>query len=547
VELLEERRLLSTLTVMNANDGGAGSLRQAITDASPDDTILFAPGLAPIVLTGGELVINKDLTIAGNGPAATVIDGNAKDRVFDIQQPEGVAITVTISGLTIRNGVADEGGGVFVFGAEEGATPVVTLANDVVSGNTAAFGGGIAAEGGGDGAVIIMDTTVDGNTAGGSEGQGEGGGVFTVGITLAVLRSTISNNHADAFSGDSAGGGLWLDGPATITNSTVSDNAATADPSDIGQGGGLFVGDSGNVQLTNVTVADNQATGAGGASQVGGIYNGGSDDPAVTLQNTLVAGSEPGGTNFGGPGAWADLGNNLSSDGSGVSFLNDPSDLNNTDPRLGPLQDNGGPTFTRALLPGSPAQDAGADGVVDTDQRGLPRPGGPHTDIGAFEAEQGPPGLPGAGSPSISLNATSAVERAGHFVPVVTGTNLTFGPGSVVLVDGVPVRSVWLDGTHLEVPRFPNLLDRLARGEHRRGRRLRRFTVDEGSVTVAVRLPGGGVSPPVRFTVLEAVAPGDAGTPRERRLAEAFESLTGKEAHQSPLFQAILRTLRARP
>ena len=79
-----------------------------------------------------------------------------------------------------------------------------------------------------------------------------------------------------------------------------------------------------------------------------------------------------------------DAGHNLSSDNS-YTFTSVGS-LNNTDPKLGPLANNGGPTLTIALLPGSPAIDAGDDSSAPpTDQRGFPRPAGPAADIGAFE------------------------------------------------------------------------------------------------------------------------------------------------------------------
>jgi hypothetical protein len=78
------------------------------------------------------------------------------------------------------------------------------------------------------------------------------------------------------------------------------------------------------------------------------------------------------------------LGHNLSSDAT--CGFNNVGSLNNTDPMLGPLTNNGGPTLTMALLPGSPAIDAGDSSAAPaTDQRGFPRPAGLASDIGAFE------------------------------------------------------------------------------------------------------------------------------------------------------------------
>ena len=110
----------------------------------------------------------------------------------------------------------------------------------------------------------------------------------------------------------------------------------------------------------------------------------------LTLVNTIVANSLSGSDCS---GAVTSLGHNLDSDNAWN--LTDPDDLPGEDPLLGPLPDNGGPTETHALLPGSPAIDAGDDSAApDTDQRGAPRPYGPASDIGAFELGAAPPPVP---------------------------------------------------------------------------------------------------------------------------------------------------------
>jgi hypothetical protein len=123
-------------TVTNTDDSGAGSLRQAIADASPGDTITFAPGLngQTITLTSEPLTIDKDLTISGPGASQLEISGNNARTVFVVLP----GVTATIQGVTIRDGNGDAGGGIF----NDGAT--LTVSNSTFSGNSATdTGGGI--------------------------------------------------------------------------------------------------------------------------------------------------------------------------------------------------------------------------------------------------------------------------------------------------------------------------------------------------------------------------------------------------------------------
>src|SRR5487761_1443786 len=130
LEQLEHRALLSTLSVLNAADSGAGSLRDAIAAAQSGDKIVFDPSLngQSIVLTSGELTIDKSLTILGPGADQLTISGNSAGRVFDLT---GSGLNVTIRGLTIADGLATQGGGI------DNAASNLTLSNDVLSGNQA--------------------------------------------------------------------------------------------------------------------------------------------------------------------------------------------------------------------------------------------------------------------------------------------------------------------------------------------------------------------------------------------------------------------------
>jgi hypothetical protein len=153
-----------------------------------------------------------------------------------------------------------------------------------------------------------------------------------------------------------------------------------------GLGGGVMVEpviDAGSAELhfTNLTIARNIAVDDGSG---GGIFYDPSGTFSATFTNTIIASNKA----AGGPDCSQNLpsaGHNLESHTS-CGFNNAVGDMQNTDPKLGPLANNGGPTQTLALLSGSPAIDAGSDMACPSiDQRGVSRPQGPHCDIGAFE------------------------------------------------------------------------------------------------------------------------------------------------------------------
>ena len=111
LEALEDRALPSTLTVVNLDDAGAGSLRYELSQAQSGDTIVFDNRLSggTITLTSGELQVDKSLDIEGLGQDALTVDGGGTGRVFEITTP---GANVTIAGMTITDGVAPQGGGV---------------------------------------------------------------------------------------------------------------------------------------------------------------------------------------------------------------------------------------------------------------------------------------------------------------------------------------------------------------------------------------------------------------------------------------------------
>lgn len=275
------------------------------------------------------------------------------------------------------------GGGVYnggVNGDYGGTSATFELTLSRVLNNTAAgydaVGGGIYNGGivpSGD-LLTLLDTTVEGNLAAGSGdyGGGFGGGIWNS-ASAEIQRSTISDNHA---TGEvvAEGGGLWNGGDSAIANlenSTVSMNSAEV-------GGGIHQCVGGEVNLRYSTIAANEADDGGGVfvdAEVG----------LVTLKGTIVADHESGGDIS---GDVTSFGHNFVEQGS----LSGEGDLGGGDPILGPLQNNGGPTFTHALGLGSPAIDAAdPDSHPLTDQRGVERPvngdemGDSDPDIGAYE------------------------------------------------------------------------------------------------------------------------------------------------------------------
>ena len=137
----------TTILVTNTNDSGQGSLRQALAGASDGDMI-DATGISGVItLTAGELLVDESVTINGAGAGVLAIDGNTTSRVFQTATDE----TVSISGLTIRNGQGGEGGGIL-----NADTATLNIINSTLSGNTAGFGGGIFNSG----TLIIINSTL---------------------------------------------------------------------------------------------------------------------------------------------------------------------------------------------------------------------------------------------------------------------------------------------------------------------------------------------------------------------------------------------------
>jgi hypothetical protein len=270
LEILEDRTMLSTQTVLNILDSGAGSLRAAITAAKSGDTIAFAAALdgQTITLTSDQLTINKNLDIEGPGAGLLTISGNDSNRIFDVSQ----GLTVTIAGLTITHGLGKGniqgkndgagGGGALLNG---GST--VNLANDIFTDNQAPDHGGAISNGPGSD-LTVVNSTFTGNRAAGQVGSAfvEGGAIWNtdnasvnkvagVGASAVVIGCTFIGNQALGADGGSAsgnnaistcnGGAIHNDGNSTLTveDSMFIDNAAISGNGGNGKGASIFTVD----------------------------------------------------------------------------------------------------------------------------------------------------------------------------------------------------------------------------------------------------------------------------------------------------------------
>jgi hypothetical protein len=280
--------------------------------------------------------------------------------------------------------------------------------------------------------------------AGGTGGDGSGGALYGGGLLVNCT-----------FAADGASGGAGGPGGHGGDSTSVGGQGGQG-----GNGGSAFgaIGDANDgLTLVNCSIASNSANfgsgGAGGSAGYGphgtggpgpagtnGVAGGGVGTSGSQLMNTLLATNSPGGNCH---GSITDLGHNLSSDGT-CNFTNSGS-LNNTDPKLGPLANNGGPTLTMALLSGSPAIDAGdASPAPLTDQRGFPRPAGLAADIGAFEYGSVMPtiAVTRSGTNGLNILATGNANQScrllwspdlSSWVPLAT--NQIGGDGTILFYD----------------------------------------------------------------------------------------------------------------
>ena len=365
------------------------SLREAIRSAEPGSVVEVPAGV--YVLEHGGLLVDRDLTIIGAGPDATFV------RAAPSTQGESVSVfmvpghRVEISGMTIEGGRATWGGGIYnqgdltlvdlvVRGNEAeihgggifnlmGGTLV--LSRSLVTGNVARHGGGIF----NDATITVTDSTVVGNSA----IRGKGGGLHnSQGGVVALSNSSISGNSSRF-----GGGGIYTRSELTLINAVVMDNQAGSD------GGGIFNWGA-RLRITNSTVALNRAP-----SEGGGVHNIASG--LMTLGNSIIAANESkvGPDCFTSVDDAMSMGHNLVGNGVACDVRSHAGDMMGTtdrpiDPNMRIIHDDAGRATNYVLLDGSPAIDAADDGMAPgADGRGMARPQGGASDIGAYEKSAG--------------------------------------------------------------------------------------------------------------------------------------------------------------
>ncbi len=430
------------------------------------------------VLNFGALALGNDV-ITGN--STNIAQGGRSGGGVANETPTGPGLGIARATLSIANtvisgnSVQGSGGGLYNTGK-------VTITQSTIVNNSASTGGGVANETiTGEGFVIVPATlSIDNSVISNNEAAGGGGAIYNNG-QVTVTRSTIGNNNAnvgggiqnDSFpgavgpvignltinaatvSGNTAtntGGGIRNDGVLVVRDSTLANNKTVGNVGGgISNGGNNSIASTGTLTVEDSTIVANIDGSNSFAFPSGGISIDSTVKAQFTLNNTVVAqnttvdGTAPdiyGAVTFG-QGDFIRIGDgNLSGIADGTNGNQIGTKGAPREPQLGPLQDNGGPTFTQAPLAGSPLIDTGVNAVLpaglNADQRGLLRVVGPSVDIGAVEFQ--PPatatGLTVAPTATtfgktVTLTATVAPQAAGPNNPV-TGS-VTFFNGTTPL------------------------------------------------------------------------------------------------------------------
>jgi CSLREA domain-containing protein len=419
----------------------ACSLREAVTAANADaapDVVLLPAGTYTLTL-GPLPAIVQPLTVAGAGAAATRITGSTatgpsatlRAGVAVVSAPTTFAdLTLTGNTATVDDPATQSvtvGAGALVANAT-----ALTLVRTVVSANAQSSQATVGAGGvaGNVSTLTVIDSTVTANDKTRS-GTVVAGGLASGNGELVLRGSTVAANTVTVTSATVAAGGLAVNaGAADVLNSTVAENAV-ASSGIVGQRtGGLAASTTAgeSVSIRFSTVAGNRSDSTGAANlRLSG-------DTSLTA-SIVAGGSAAAGPNCASAGGFASGGSNV--EDAATCGLAGPGDLASTDPQLGALADNGGPTPTRAPAPSSPAVDLvqGAAGAAcpGTDQRGTRRPQLARCDAGSFELV-----------PSVPVNtarpAIAGAVRQGRLVTCQTGTWLGVPAFTVAwLREGAPI------------------------------------------------------------------------------------------------------------
>ena len=393
--------LISAITAANTSNGTVTLTAGCTYTLTAIDNTTDNGGVGLPVITGNVTIQGAGATIARSTASGTPVF-----RIFDVASSG----SLTLDSVTISNGLADNsqqgGGGIFSHGT-------LTVTGSTFSGNSApstagTSGGAINSSG----TLNVSTSTFTGNTA------QEGGGIFnqSTSAPVTVTDTTFSNNTATVFGG---GAIVNVQGTTDVTRDTFTgntgpgggaiDNDATLNISDSTFTGNTGGTNGGGAIVNFGTTAITQATFSGNSSQYGANilnYTG----FTLTISMSIVANGQGGGPNCGGAQPVTDGGYNIDT-GTSCGFSTASHSLSNTQPQLGPLTGNGGPTQTMAVPSGSPAVDAIPSATVGctgtTDQRGITRPQGIGCDIGAYELVQ-----TGNGTPSVPTGLTATGTTA---------------------------------------------------------------------------------------------------------------------------------------
>jgi hypothetical protein len=449
---------------------GSGSL--AIANSNIDDNTVFgyytAPAGGGIYNNAGDVILSNS-SVSGNIGTGYIpfaggiftsgnltiidsaIDGNSVvNTSYGNSYTGGILISsgqVTITNSSVSNNVASNG----VIGGIRNLNGEVTISNSAINNNSSDKGGGGISNGWG--VITIINTVISGN-----DGTARSGAIDNSG-TLDLTDSMVSNNSG-------FWGAIYNSGNLTVNNSTINDNQG-------GASGGISNGDYGNsgtLIVKNSTISGNQSFSSGGGitnsyysiatlinstitkniANKGGDGNGNgggiANNSIMVIKNTIIAGnideSLSGTIHPDVSGTFTSEGYNLIGDGTGSTGFTAIGDLvgtstNPIDPLLSPLQDNGGPTLTHALLPGSPAINAGDPNFIDLlfDQRGFERILRGRIDIGAFESDLEPitNTVPIATNDFISTNEDTAVS-----IHVLANDSDADGDALILSIPGTP-------------------------------------------------------------------------------------------------------------
>lgn len=384
-----------TITVTSKQDSGPGTIRQALLDADPGDTIAVPPGTYQVTSAG--LLVSKSVTVRGAAARTTILQADGNNRVFDVAAGTN---QVTIEGVTITGGNEVPGGGI------RSISPLTLTADDISGNRSGGTTGDLAsaATGNGGGVYAANETTITRSSIHDNRGL-DGGGLYFLGGSGAVRirNSTFLLNRGDGDGGAIAEGPSLAD-PAPHTTVTIGNVTAQANftPSGHpnpgpGHGGFFFAGANNVTRYVNSIIYDN---GAGDVDQGPNCWA----EPTATAQS---------------------LGGNLWGGVDNPSFCNFTTDDTMAEPQASELGNWGGPTDTMRLESYSPPVDLDpADSNCPAiDQRGVPRPQGDGCDAGAVEY-------------SYPTGTVTGARNVTTTTATVEGTANTQGlPGTVVLED----------------------------------------------------------------------------------------------------------------